>query len=358
MGISNEILLRIEEIDLINFIAIAKSNENQNMHVTQRHGGQKEIASIPYHIHTAKESFINLEKERNIHKTTGEAREVKSRMLLFHGKKQIHLKGHQRRGSNKYWAEKSVTKPSSSRPKLVCSWTKEGINIKSKDQVLQGQSFDTWARTKAQQHQKRVGRQNSANYSKNYHKNTENTGKSYHDFTYWCWNILFAVFFRFADVFLTCFIVVTKQRAAFVGHLETSQPTKGRSAVFVEIVCAQGVYTACSFKMADVEDDEKFLYGGKLKILRFYMCIQVCILLPDDFLPCSLNCCVDLCRNIFKIELLCWQVVGWQMVGESSLIWISAYITWSEVMIVWKAWLQYTSVLWSDYKIKINIDDQ
>lgn len=117
-------------------------------------------------------------------------------------------------------------------------------------------------------------------------QNTKTTGKSYHDRTYWCWNISFSVIFRFADIFLTRFIVITKQRAAIVGHLDRSHPAKGRSAVSAEVVCAQGVHPTCSFKMAD-EDDEKFLYGGreKLNILQFLNEFStVSFFYPDGFL--------------------------------------------------------------------------
>lgn len=117
-------------------------------------------------------------------------------------------------------------------------------------------------------------------FSKRLLRKTETAAKSFRDLTYGCRNILFTILVRFTDVFLTRFVFVAKQRAAFVGHLDTSQPAKGRTAVAAENICAR---CTCYFKMADVEDDEKFLYGGKLflKFLGVMLSSKMSSLLSD-----------------------------------------------------------------------------
>lgn len=90
-----------------------------------------------------------------------------------------------------------------------------------------------------------------------------NCKQNYGNHTYWRRNILFAVLISFVRMFFTWFIIITKQRTPFLGHLDKTSPAERRPAVITTVVCAHCLHPSCSIKMADVEDDEKFLYGGK-----------------------------------------------------------------------------------------------
>ena len=109
---------------------------------------------------------------------------------------------------------------------------------------------------------KRVGQHQSELLSENLPKKN-NCKQNYGNHTYWRRNILFAVLISFVRMFFTWFIIITKQRTPFLGHLDKTSPAERRPAVITTVVCAHCLHPSCSIKMADVEDDEKFLYGGK-----------------------------------------------------------------------------------------------